>query len=349
MRVKFEQLAVQLQQDSLSPIYLIFGEEQLLLEEASDLVRKKAREQGVSDRQVWHVDARFNWAELSWQEQEMSLFSSQRLIELRIPTGKPGKEGGEALRAYAADPPADTTLLIICGKVDNRSQKAKWFTELDRIGTMVPVWSVDLVKLPGWISQRMKQRGLRSSQKVVDLLAERVEGNLFAAAQEVEKLALICPDGKVSEQQLIDTIADNTRFKAFGLVDAVLAGQTEKLPRILARLRAEGQEVMAVFSAVSWSLHRIIDVAIKIDQGLDSERAFSQLKPPVWSNQKPMIKKALARHNRQQWQGFLRQLSQIDQAAKGVLSICPWALLETLCMQVAGCTCLKNEENRVGR
>jgi len=347
VRVKVEQLAGYLQRDILSPVYFIFGDEPLLLEETGDLVRQYAREQGVSDRQVMHVDARFNWAELSWQEQEMSLFSTQRLIELRLPSGKPGVEGGKALRAYAANPPADTSLLIISGKVDNRSQKSKWFTELDRIGVTVPVWPIDLAHLPNWISQRLQQRGLQASRQVANLLAERVEGNLYAAAQEVEKFALICPGGEVTEQQVIESIADNSRFGAFGLVDAVLEGRIAKLPRILAHLKAEEPNVLAVFSAVSWSLHRIIDVAIKVDEGMRLEQAFSQQKVQPW--QQPVIRQALTRHNRQQWQDFLQQMSQIDQAAKGVLSLCPWELLEKLCMQVAGCPGLKSEEKRVGR
>jgi len=335
MRLKAEQLAGHLQQNLL-PVYVIFGDELMLVEEAGDLVRKQARQQGADERQVWHVEGRFNWSELQWQEQTMSLFSSQRLLEIRLPSGAPGKEGGEALRRYVENPPENTTLLIISGKIDTRSQKSKWFTELDKVGAMIPVWPVDIVALPRWIAQRMQQRGLQANQQVFDLIAERVEGNLFAAAQEIDKLQLLCPDGHVDEQLVLDSVADNARFEAFGLMDTILAGQTAKIPRILSRLRAEGLDILSVFSAISWSLHRMVDMAVQVDNGTRIEQVFASQKPPVWEKSRPIMRQALARHGRSQWQAFLQQMAEVDQAAKGSLKLCPWTLLETLCLQVAG-------------
>lgn len=335
MRLRVDQLVGHFQQ-GLLPVYLIFGDEQMLVEEASDLVRQQARQQGADDRQVWHVEGRFNWSELQWQEQTMSLFASQRLLEIRLPSGSPGKEGGEALRRYVENPPVDTTLLIISGKIDARSQKSKWFTELDRVGATIPVWPIDLAHLPRWISQRLQQRGLRASQNSAALIAERVEGNLFAAAQEIDKLQLLCPDGEVDEQIVLESVADNARFEAFGLMDAVLSGQVNKIPRMISRLRAEGLDILAIFSAVSWSLHRMIDMAVELDQGARIEQVFASQKPPIWEKNRPTMRQALGRHERPQWQHFLQQMAQIDQAAKGSLKVCPWTLLETLCLQVAG-------------
>lgn len=335
MRLRAEQLAENLQQ-GLLPIYVIFGDEQMLVEEASDLIRQHARKSGADDRQVWHVEGRFNWSELQWQEQTMSLFASQRLLEIRLPSGSPGKEGGEALRRYIDNPPIDTTLLIISGKIDARSQKSKWFTELDRIGATIPVWPVDLVNLPRWILQRMQQRGLKANQQIAALIAERVEGNLFAASQEIDKLQLLCPNGQVDEQTVLESVADNARFEAFGLMDTVFSGQAAKIPRMISRLKAEGLDVLAVFSAVSWALHRAVDMAIQVDQGARMDHVFASQKPPIWDKHRPMMQQALSRHNHQQWQGFLQQMSQIDRAAKGSLQACPWSLLEQLCMQVAG-------------
>jgi len=335
VRLKPEQITGHCQQ-GLSPVYLVFGDEQMLVEECSDVIRQQARQNGANDRQVWHVEGRFNWSELQWQEQTMSLFASQRLLEIRLPSGAPGKEGGEALRKYAANPPPDTTLLIISGKIDARSQKSKWFSELDRIGVTIPVWPVDIANLPRWISQRMQQRGLRANQAVAELISERVEGNLFAAGQEIEKLQLLCPNGEVDEQTVLDSVADNARFESFGLMDSVFAGQTTKIPRMIARLRAEGLDILAVFSAVSWALHRTIDMAIQLDHGQRIEQVFASQKPPIWDKNKPMMRQALSRHSASQWQEFLQQMAYIDQAAKGTLQTCPWALLETLCMHVAG-------------
>jgi len=340
MRLKAEQLAGHLQQ-GLLPVYLIFGDEQMLVEETAGLVRQQARQQGADERQVWHVEGRFNWSEIQWQEQTMSMFSSQRLIEIRLPSGSPGKDGGEVLRRYIESPPADTTLIIISGKIDKRSQKSKWFTELDRLGATIPIWPVDIANLPRWISQRMQQNGLQANQQVSALIAERVEGNLFAAAQEIDKLRLLCPDGKVDEKTVLDSVADNARFEAFGLMDTVLAGQVNKIPRMISRLRAEGMDILSVFSAVSWSLHRLVDMAIQIECGARIEQVFAAQKPPVWEKARPMMRQALERHQRSQWQGFLQQMAQIDQAAKGSLKLCPWTLLETLCLQVAGITVIR--------
>jgi DNA polymerase-3 subunit delta len=335
MRLKPEQITGHLQQ-GLLPVYVIFGNEPMLVEEAGDVIRQYARKSGADDRQVWHVDGRFNWSQLQWQEQTMSLFASQRILEIRLPSGSPGKEGGEALRRYIDNPPIDTTLLIISGKIDARSQKSKWFTALDSIGATIPVWPVDLANLPRWILQRMQQRGLKVTQQIATLIAERVEGNLFAASQEIDKLQLLCTNGEVDEQTVLESVADNARFDAFGLMDTVFSGQVAKVPRMISRLKAEGVDVLAVFSAVSWALHRAINMAIHVERGERIDQVFASQKPPIWDKHRPMMQQALLRHNSQQWQGFLQQMAQVDQAAKGSLQGCPWSLLEQLCLHVAG-------------
>jgi DNA polymerase-3 subunit delta len=335
MRLKAEQLETTLQQ-SLQPVYLIYGVEALLVEEAADVVRKNARKLGANDREVWHVEGRFDWSQINWQGQSLSLFASQRLIEIRLPSGSPGKEGGEALRQFCAAPPDDTTVLIISGKIDARSQKAKWFTELDKLGATVPIWPVDASRLPGWVYQRMQQRGLKADNKLAALIAERVEGNLFAAAQEVDKLQLLSDDGSIDEKLVLESVADNARFEAFGLMDTVLLGQSARIPRIIERLRAEGVEVMAVFSALSWSIRRVIDMSIQLNSGARMEQVFASQKPPIWDKSKPMMRAALQRYDCHQWQQFLQQIADIDQAAKGVIKTCPWRLLEKLCLKAAG-------------
>ena len=348
MRLKAEQIPGHCQQ-GLLPIYVIFGDEAMLVEEASDHIRQAVRQSGVEDRQVWHVEGRFNWSDIHWQEQTMSLLASQRLIEIRLPSGSPGKEGGEALRKYAANPSVDTTLLIISGKIESRSQKSKWFTDLEKVGAMVAIWPVELAQLPRWIMQRMQQRNMKVNLNIATLIAERVEGNLFAAAQEIDKLHLLCASGDNEDEIIVDektalaSVADNARFESFGLMDAVMAGQLSKIPRMLHRLRAEGLDILFVFSAVSWSLHRLIDMAVQLEQGNRIDQVFSSQKPPVWEKAKPAIRQALSRHDRAQWQQFLQQMAQIDQAAKGSLAACPWSLLEALCLHVAGINTINNE------
>ncbi|MCX4187593.1 DNA polymerase III subunit delta [Methylophaga sp. OBS4] len=335
MRLKAEQLDNTLQQ-ALKPVYLVYGDEALLVEEAADKIRQVARQSGANDREVWHVEGHFDWSQIKWRDQNLSLFASQRLIEIRLPSGSPGKDGGEALRQLAAAPPADTTVLIISGKIAAAAQKSKWFTALDKLGVTVPLWPVDAAQLPGWISQRVQQRGLKIDRQLATLIAERVEGNLFAAAQEIDKLQLLVTDGQLDEKTILQSVADNARFEAFGLMDSVFLGQRDKVPRIIERLRAEGVDILAVFSAVSWSIHRAVDMAVQLQQGVQLDQAFASQKPPVWDKNKPTMRQALQRHDSMRWQQFLQQMAEIDQAAKGVVKSCPWRLLEKLCLQVAG-------------
>jgi DNA polymerase-3 subunit delta len=335
MRLKAEQLESALEQ-SLQPVYLIYGDELLLVEEAADSVRQRVRLAGANDREVWHVEGRFDWSQIKWQEQSLSLFASQRLIEIRLPSGSPGKDGGEALRQFATDPPQDTTVLIISGKIDSRSQKAKWFTELDRVGATVPIWPVDITQLPRWIMQRMRNKGLRADLSLATLIAERVEGNLFAAAQDIDKLSLLSNGDELTEAMVLEAIADNARFDAFGLMDTVLSGQPAKIPRIIERLQAEGIEILAILSAVGWTLRRVVDMSVELQHGQPIERVMAAQKPPVWDKQKTMVRHALQRYDSQRWQQFLSQMAEIDQAAKGLSRACPWQLLQRLCLQAAG-------------
>ncbi|MCC5796572.1 MAG: DNA polymerase III subunit delta [Methylophaga sp.] len=334
MRLKSEQLAQQLQQQLL-PVYLIHGDEPLLVEEAADVVRSALR-QRQAERQVWHVEGKFDWTQIPWQAQSMSLFASQRLLEIRLPSGSPGKEGSELLRNFASQPAEDTTVLIISGKIAPAQQKAKWYSELERIGATVMIWPVTLERLPAWIRQRAAQRGVSLNADISAVIAERVEGNLFAAAQEIDKLALLADNGHVDDQMVLASVADNARFEAFGLMDQIYAGQIDRIPRTIRTLQAEGVEVLSVFSAVSWSVQRCVDMALQLQQGRPLQQIFASQKPPVWEKSQAMIRQALMRHQPQQWLMFLQQLSLVDQAAKGGLSVSPWQLLEALCLQLAG-------------
>jgi len=342
MRLKAEQLDNALT-SPLKPVYLVYGDETLLVEEAADKIRQAARQAGATDREVWHVEGRFDWSQIKWHEQTLSLFASQRLIEIRLPSGSPGKDGGERLRQFAAKPPEDTTVLIISGKIAGAAQKSKWFTQLDKLGVSIPIWPVDIAQLPRWISQRLQQRGLNAEAQVSTLIAERVEGNLFAAAQEIDKLQLLAINGHLDQETVLQAVADNARFDAFELMDVAYLGHIQKVPRIIERLRAEGLDIMAIFSAVSWSLHRAVDMAVQLHHGAQLEQVFAAQKPPVWDKNKAVMRQALPRHHRDCWLGFLQQLAKIDQAAKGLNKSCPWRLLETLCLQIGGETQLPVE------
>ena len=339
MHLQIEQIERHLQ-ENLLPVYLIFGDEQMLIDEASDLNWKKMRSICINDRQVWHVKDHFDWSQLERQERTLSLFYSRCSLEIRLPTGTPGREGSIALRAYATNPSPYTTLLIISGKINALSQRSKWFAALDKIGVIIPIKSIDSVNLPLWILHRMQQLGLHASQQVISLISELVEGNLFAAAQEIKKLELLSYDGVINEQLVLETVSDNSSFQVFNLVETVLSGDLSKIPKIIARMRSEGLVFMSIFPFLSWSLHRIIDISYQLRYGQGVDQIFKSQKPTIWQKDQKIIRKALIRHDAMQWQIFLQKITLVDQAARGSLKECPWVLLENLCMEVAGTNAL---------
>ncbi|AFJ01769.1 DNA polymerase III delta subunit [Methylophaga frappieri] len=334
MRLRPEQLAQRLSQH-WPKITLIFGEETFLVEEAASQVREKAQQQAISERQVWHVEGRFDWSQIPLEHDNLSLFASHKLIEIRLPKGAPGKEGGAWLQRFVELAPAEISLLIISGKIDARSQKSKWFTGLDAAGWTIPIWPIPFSALPQWIFQRMKSRGLQADLSVANLLAERLEGNLFAAAQEIDKLGLLSDNGRVTQQLVVESVADNARFGAFGLMDVIQAGQVSKVPRVLARIRAEGLDILSVLSAISWAVQRHADMALQLASGVPARAVFSSQQPRVPEKSQQVTLQTIKRHEPNHWRRFLSLLAEIDQSAKGRPDCDDaWRLLEQLCLQL---------------
>jgi len=221
MKLAPAQLAKHLQ-GSLAPVYVISGDDPLLCQEAADAIRSAARQQGFDERQVFSADANFDWGTLLQAGASMSLFAEKRLLELRLPSGKPGDKGAAALIEYCSRPAEDTLLLISLPKLDGSAQKTKWGKALveGQDTQFIQIWPVDAAQLPQWIRQRLSQAGLSAQQDAVELIAARVEGNLLAAAQEIEKLKLMAEGGQITVETVQAAVADSARFDVFGLVDA---------------------------------------------------------------------------------------------------------------------------------
>ncbi len=331
MKLYPEKLNAHLKGDLL-PIYFFSGDEPLQLGEAVDAVRRQAREQGFTEREVMDVAKGFDWNELLMASNAMSLFAEKRIIDLRLPTGKPGKDGGAALVEYAERPPEDTVLLVTSGKVDKRSQSAKWYKALDKVGATLQVWPVETSDMPRWVDQRLRSRGLQPEQDAVRLVAERVEGNLLAAAQEVDKLLLLNGEGALSTEQVEAAVADSARFDVFGLVDAVLIGDTPKLTRMLDGLRGEGVEPILVLWALTRELRSLADMAAQIEGGKGIDEVLSR----VWGKRKGPVKAGLQRHNRLRWQQMLRRAARLDRVIKGAAVGNAWDELLQLSLMMAG-------------
>lgn len=332
MRIRADQLHQQLQKNLL-PIYILSGDEPLLIQEAADSIRRHCRDNGFSDREVMHVDNSFHWHELLASNSALSLFSERKLIELRLPTGKPG-DGAKVLVEYAQNASPDNVLLVICGKLESSSTRSKWYKSLEDVGASIQVWPVEARQLPRWIEQRMKACDLQASPDAVQLLAERVEGNLLAAIQEIEKLKLSSQSTFIDAETVTAAVADNARYDIFGLVDRAMEGNAKASLKVLQGLKAEGSQPTVVLWAIARELRLLCRCAHDLNQGQAIDRALQNNR--VWDRRKPITKTALKRLRIKQLNNMLRQANQVDQTIKGIVPGNPWNLMEQLVLSLSG-------------
>ena len=330
MNVRPDQLADILKRQ-LHPVYLISGDEPLQVMESSDSVRAACRQQDYAEREVFDVDVSFDWQLLRDEANSMSLFSSRRILDVRIPSGKPGREGGQALKEYAANPPDDTVLLITSGKLEAAQKKSAWFKALDQAGMVMQCWPVGPDRLPAWVKQRFHSRGMQASKEVVDYVCQRVEGNLLAAAQEIDKLNLLLGSGLVDIDSVREAVADSSRFSVFELADGALAGDQARVVRILHGLHAEGIEPILV----TWSLAKDIRLLAAVSAKRDAAD-YVLKQSGVWQNRLPLYKSCLARHSTDRFNRMLQRCAKIDGITKGQQQGNVWDELQTLGYLLAG-------------
>jgi len=328
VRLYPEKLAAHLQQQCL-PVYVIIGEETLLVQECSDQVRAAARQQGCTDREILDAsDKSFDWQDLINCATDMSLFGDRKLIELRLPSGKPGAEGSKALNSYLERSSGDDVLLLISGKIDKQSLNSKWFKALDKAGAYVQLWEVKPNELPRWLKQRLGAAGLDIDQDALELLAERVEGNLLAAVQEVEKLKLLTEGRHIDARIVTEGVLDNARFNLFGMADAALKGDVAGSLRMLHGLRGEGTEPSVALWALAREIRGLYELQVDCDQGQSPQQAMQARR--VWKNRVPLVQAALRRHNLTSLDDLLLLAAAVDGSIKGYASGKPWDHLDRL-------------------
>ena len=325
-------------QSGLAPVYAISGDDPLLCQEAADAIRAATRAQGFTERQVFNADASFDWGNLLQAGNSLSLFAEKRVLELRIPNGKPGDKGIAALLEYLTRPPEDTLLLISLPKLDGSTQKTKWAKAIidGPQAQFVQIWPVEVHQLPQWIRQRMSQIGMSATQEAVDLITARVEGNLLAAAQEIEKLKLLADGQQIDAGTVQAAVADSARYDVFGLIDAILNGEAAHALRMLDGLRGEGQESLFIVVMLARELRQLANIAYQHGQGIPLDKAFASARPPVWDKRRPLVSKALQRHTPARWNALLMDAQQIDAQVKGQAPGDPWASLSRLVLMMAG-------------
>lgn len=333
MKLRYEQLSGALKH-RLAPIYLIHGDEPLQAMEAADAVRAAARDAGYDEREVLAVDSGFDWRQLAATAASGSLFASRRLLELRLDDAKPGDAGSRALTAYAARPADETVLLVLCGKLDGNAQKSRWFAALERAGIAVLVWPLEGRQLAAWIEQRMRGHGLSPGSGVAALLAEQTEGNLLAAAQEIDKLALLYGSGPIDADRLRDVISDSARFNVFGLADAALAGHGARVVRVVEHLRQEASEPALAAWALAREVQLLDQLHQQIAQGQTATSAMTRLR--VWDKRRPLLQRALERLRAADCRRLLAACGELDRTIKGLAPGRPWDELQRLALDLAG-------------
>jgi len=332
MRLYPEKLAAALERQLL-PVYLVFGDETLLVQECADAVRAAARRAGCSERVVLDAgDRGFAWRDLLDDAASLSLFGERRLIELRVPSGKPGSEGSQALQAYL-DQPADDILLIVAGKIDKASTNSKWFKAIDAAGATVQLWPVNAGELPRWLGQRAAARGLRIERDALELLAERVEGNLLAAVQELDKLELLGEGATIDADAVAAAVANSARYSLFSMIDVALAGRDADCLRMLHGLRAEGGQPASLTWALVRELELLLDLRIAIEGGRPAGQAMAAAR--VWKSRQAAVGAALGRHDSASCVGLLDLAFDVDAASKGFGAAKPWETLERLLLALS--------------
>lgn len=326
MRIDSEQLAQHLAR-GLRPLYLVFGEELLLSIEAGDRIRAKALEQGYGERRVLTVEPGFDWSELAMAGNSMSLFASRRLLEVRIPNGKPGREGSEALQAFATALPGDTVTLVSLPELDRQALAAKWFEALAAAGLAVHAAAVKGERLAPWLSSRLGQYGLQADAETIAFLVSRVEGNLMAAHQEVQKLALLFPQGKLPFEEVKNAVLDVARYDVFEIGATLLRGERVRFVRMLEGLRGEGAAPPLVLWAIAEEARAMAKVKTAIDTGQPLAQALRDAR--VWGPRQDLMPAALRRLSLPQLLAALRRAAAADRMIKGLADGDVWdALLQ---------------------
>jgi DNA polymerase-3 subunit delta len=327
MAVKADQLPTLLSR-SLEPVYLVAGAEALLVQECRDQIIEAARKQGFVERDVYQVEGRFDWSSIAADSAAPSLFSSQKIIDIRLPAAKPGRDGAKVLGDMAISPDPDNLLLVSCGQWSAASRKTKWAGTLAKYGMLVEIWPVKPNELPNWIRNRMLKAGLNPDPDAVVLLSDLVEGNLLAAQQEIDKLLLLEQGNRVTAQLIHQSVANSARFDSFRLVECSLLGRLDECLRVASGLHRMNTPIQGVVGALYRELSLAGTVRAAIRSGENESSVFRKFN--VWSTRQGPMKAAIRRLSEYSLEDSLRSLALIDRQSKGRAAGDPWQTLDRL-------------------
>lgn len=333
MLVSPEKLPADLDRRGVAPAYLVFGDEPLQVMESVDAIRAAARAAGVGERLVFEVAAGFDWQQLIAGANELSLFAERRLIEIRLGGRKPDKAGAAVLEDLLSRDDTEDVVLVSAEKIDRNAQKAKWFKACDRAGVVVQARQVVARQLDRWIQERARRYKFTLTAAAAELIAVRAEGNLLAAAQEIDKLALLVDGGEVDADMVLGATIDSARFDVFSLVDVTLAGDAAKAVRMLRGLREEGTEAVVIGWAVNRELRTLLNIAAAVASGQAVAAVLNDHN--VWSSRAGIVRRALDRSPLPRLRRLFEASIRLDRIIKGAAPGNPWDELELLCLGLA--------------
>jgi DNA polymerase-3 subunit delta len=318
MQLRFDAIDAHLSNSAkgLAQVYVITSDEHLLAQETADKIRRAAKVQGFFEREILTVERSFKWGALLAANQSQSLFGDKKLIDLRIPTGKPGKDGGAALQEYVKNLSPDNLTLITLPKLDWAIQKAAWVASLQQTAVYIEIPLIERVALPNWIGLRLSNQGQTADRQSLDFIADRVEGNLLAAHQEIQKLGLLQPQGKLSFEVIHDAVLNVARYDVFKLNEAMLAGNVARLVRMLEGLKGEGEALPLIL----WAMAEELRMLLKLKSGMAQGRPLGVLLKEyrIWGPREKLMEPALRRVSLGTLQAALQEAAQIDKMVKGL-------------------------------
>ena len=332
MRLDSSQLKQQLTQN-LSPLYVLVGDEPLAQAECLDAIRSAARKAGADERTGFIVERYFNWQSITQYAQALSLFSSLRILEISIPSGKPGVDGGKALSELAANLIPDTTTIIILPSLEREAKNSAWFSNLQQAAVLIELKEISPNQLPQWLAARLKLQSQSTDTTSLAFIANQVEGNLLAAHQEIQKLGLVYPAGEISAEAVHESVLNVSRYDAFQLGEAVLAGDAARTSRILQGLQDEGENAVAVMNPLMWVLRPLVRIKQAEMRGENLMSAMTSAR--IFGDRQNLVKRALTRLSIRQLEAALQKLCDIDRTAKGVMQGDAWLELSRLCFGLA--------------
>lgn len=322
----------------LGRLYILSGDEPLLLQEAGEQVREAAKAAGFTERELLHTDGNFDWKALSQKVNSGSLFAERRILEVRINTGKPDAQKAAFLADAAEQLDDDILLLVVMPRVDAKTQRVKWFQRLEAKGLFVQIWPIEAKSLPGWLTRRFEKAGLRPSKEAVRMMAQRLEGNLLAAVQEIERLRLVAEGGEVTAEMVEGSVADSTRYDVFKLIDAAVDGRPARVARMVRGLQSEGVQVLYLTNMLARELRGLEKMACDLAEGQRVSAVMARAR--VWKARAPLVQKCLERTSVTELRQHQLALGRIDRMAKGVLPGDPWQEAATTLLALAGAAIL---------